>query len=178
MISLPGADASVFWIAPTTRLLVAGPSTVKYQISGADDGLPDTRSRSESQWQFTTLGHTTFEPVDNLAYYGWRRFRDGVPGEGIEKHRVSNMAWPLHAIGDATVPMHVAATSSWGHRPFEDGQEEIWSKLRMARDALANAAPPAASSVAPMNSRLPSFAIRLIDPKQDVHRQLIQFFVL
>jgi hypothetical protein len=110
----------------------------QYQISNADDGLPNTRIRSEAQWQFTTFGHTAFEPVDNLAYYGWRRFRDGVPSEGVEKHRVSYMAWPLHAIGDATVPMHVAGTSSWGHRPFEDGQQEIWSKLRMARDSPAD----------------------------------------
>jgi hypothetical protein len=109
----------------------------RYQISGADDGLPDTKMRTEAQWQFTTFGHTTFEPVDNLAYYGWRRFRDGVADEGVEKHRVSNIAWPLHAIGDATVPMHVAATSSWGHRPFEDGQQEMWSKLRMERDTPA-----------------------------------------
>lgn len=109
----------------------------RYQITGADDGLPDTRMRSEAQWQFATLGHTAFEPVDNLAYYGWRRFRDGVPEEGIEKHRVSFMGWPLHAIGDATVPMHVAGTSSWGHRPFEDAQMEIWSKLRMEREPQA-----------------------------------------
>jgi len=106
----------------------------RYQVSNADDGLPNTRLRGESQWQFTTFGHTAFEPVDNLGYYGWRRFRDGVPSENVEKHRVSNMAWPLHALGDATVPMHVTGTSSWGHRPFEDGQEEIWSRLRMARD--------------------------------------------
>ncbi len=109
----------------------------RYQVSDADDGLHSTKIRSEAQWQMPTLGHIAFEPVDNLAYYGWRRFRDGVPEEGVEKHRVSYMAWPLHAIGDATVPMHVAATSSWGHRPFEDGQQEIWSKLQMANDTPA-----------------------------------------
>lgn len=106
----------------------------RYQVSNADDGLPDTVRRSEGEWQFPTFGHIAFEPVDNLAYYGWRRFRDGVPEEQVEKHRVSNMAWPLHAIGDATVPMHVAGTSSWGHRPFEDGQQEIWNAIRMAND--------------------------------------------
>jgi hypothetical protein len=39
------------------------------------------------------------------------------------------LAWPLHAIGDATVPMHVTGTSAWGHRPFEDSQDQLWTKI-------------------------------------------------
>jgi hypothetical protein len=30
------------------------------------------------------------------------------------------LGWPLHAIGDAAEPHHIAGTTSWGHRPFED----------------------------------------------------------
>lgn len=97
----------------------------QYQINSSPDGSPTTRSRDQAQWQYTTVAHTPFEPVDNLAEYGWRRFFDATD------HPINNLAWPLHAIGDATVPMHVTATSAWGHRPYEDSQEFIWSRLRM-----------------------------------------------
>ncbi|MBA2485281.1 MAG: hypothetical protein H0V35_04145 [Nitrospira sp.] len=39
------------------------------------------------------------------------------------------LAWPLHAIGDATVPMHVVGASGWGHRPFEEAVEDAWPRL-------------------------------------------------
>ncbi|MBC8165195.1 MAG: hypothetical protein H7Y20_04890, partial [Bryobacteraceae bacterium] len=99
--------------------------TGRYQITGSDDGQPDTKVRSKSQWQFTTITHTPFEPVDNLGLFGWRKFRTEAA------HSVKFLGWPLHAIGDATVPQHVAATSAWGHRPFEDAQEILWSSIRL-----------------------------------------------
>ena len=97
----------------------------QYQITASPDGSPLTRRRDKAQWQYTTVAHTAFEPVDNLAEYGWRRFFDSPD------HPIGDLAWPLHAIGDATVPMHVTATSAWGHRPYEDSQEYIWSRVRM-----------------------------------------------
>jgi hypothetical protein len=97
----------------------------QYQVRSPADGLPATRMRDKSQWQFTTVAHTAFEPVDNLAEYGWRRYFD------LPAHQISDLAWPLHAIGDATVPMHVVATSAWGHRPYEDSQESIWTAVRL-----------------------------------------------
>jgi len=96
----------------------------QYQITASPDGSPVTRRRDKAQWQYTTVAHMPFEPVDNLAEYGWRRFFDSPD------HAISNLAWPLHAIGDATVPMHVVATSAWGHRPYEDSQEYVWSRVR------------------------------------------------
>lgn len=101
----------------------------RYQIDGAADGAADTEFRGESQWQFRTLGHTAFEPVDNLAFYGWRLFRDGDSANGVPLHRAEYMGFPLHAIGDATSPMHVIASSTWGHRPFEDAVEALWPKV-------------------------------------------------
>lgn len=95
-----------------------------YQIANADDGQANTKIRNQSQWQFTTIAHTPFEPVDNLGYFGWRIFRDQPD------HPLSSLGLPLHALGDATVPMHVTATSAWGHRPFEDAQERLWAKIR------------------------------------------------
>jgi hypothetical protein len=94
-----------------------------YQIGASPDGAPLTRIRDKAQWQYTTAAHTAFEPVDNLAEYGWRRFFDSPD------HPVNDLAWPMHAIGDATVPMHVTATSAWGHRPYEDSQEYLWTRV-------------------------------------------------
>ena len=94
----------------------------RYQIATGHDGHRDTRMRGESKWQFTTWPHLVFEPLDNLAHYGWARFRN-------EPTMAHHLAWPLHALGDATVPMHVTATSGWGHRPFEDATEIRWKEL-------------------------------------------------
>lgn len=95
----------------------------KYTANHADDGVANTILRNQADWQFTTIAHVPFEPVNNLAWYGWTHFRD----EQI--HPVSMLGWPLHAIGDAIVPMHVTGTSAWGHRPFEDSQDLIWDSI-------------------------------------------------
>jgi hypothetical protein len=94
-----------------------------YTADNANDGMANTIRRGKGDWQFTTIAHTPFEPVNNLAWFGWTHFRD----EQI--HPVRMLGWPLHAIGDATVPHHVMGTSAWGHRPFEDSQEQIWSSV-------------------------------------------------
>jgi hypothetical protein len=57
--------------------------------------------------------------VDNLGFFGWNEFH-------AKAGSVSFLGWPLHALGDATVPMHVAGTTAWGHRPFENAQENNW----------------------------------------------------
>jgi hypothetical protein len=96
----------------------------RYEITGAGDGHQDTSTRNEGQWQITTFPHLTFEPVDNLGFYGWRQFKNDPA------HSAKWLGWPLHAIGDATSPMHAAATSTWGHRPFEDAQQDRWRAIR------------------------------------------------
>jgi hypothetical protein len=95
-----------------------------YQVTGAGDFHPDTRVRSRSQWQFHTLPHTPMEPLDNLAFFGWRLFRldTSHPGRAL--------GWPLHALGDAVSPMHTIGSPGWGHRPFEDSVETIWREIR------------------------------------------------
>ena len=105
--------------------------TQRYESKGGD-GSPATIHRTRSQWQFTTWPHSAFEPVDNLGQYGWNAFH-GLPG-----HPVEQLGYPLHALGDATVPMHVAGTPSWGHRPFEDAAELIWSDLRLEKAPTAS----------------------------------------
>jgi hypothetical protein len=85
-----------------------------YEISDGQDFHPDSRHREAKDWEFLSLPHTPFTPVDNLAFSGWKKFRDNPQAN------VRALGWPLHAFGDATVPMHVAATFGWGHRPYED----------------------------------------------------------
>ena len=35
------------------------------------------------------------------------------------------LGWPLHAIGDAAVPMHAVGASGYGHRPYEDAVDMV-----------------------------------------------------
>lgn len=75
-------------------------------------GRFDRVRRTGIQWQAHPIGHTEFSPVSHLASDGWQSYggADAAP-----------LGFPLHALGDAAAPHHVVGTSSWGHRPFEDG---------------------------------------------------------
>jgi len=96
----------------------------RYQITNGGDGHPDTLKRDDGDWLLTTWVHVPFEPVDNLGMFGWTEFKKDTT------RTAKFLGCPLHAIGDATVPMHVAATSGWGHRPYEDAYDNLWPKLR------------------------------------------------
>jgi hypothetical protein len=89
----------------------------RYEIIGAHDFHPDSVHRGKNDWEFLSFPHTPFTPIDNMASYGWRTFRDD------SKHAAPPLGWALHAFGDAIVPMHVTGTSGWGHRPYEDAFE-------------------------------------------------------
>jgi hypothetical protein len=105
---------------------------VQYQISGGNDFHRDTLRRERAEWRQPTIAHLIFEPVDNLAKYGWTNF---LPSEGNPSRSAEPLSYPLHAIGDVTVPMHVVGTSGWGHRPFEDAVENAWPRLIYLSDA-------------------------------------------
>ena len=95
-----------------------------YEIRGAGDGHADSDHRSFAKWQGPTGAHLQFSPIDNFAFYGWSNF--------LSTKNAFYLSWPLHAIGDATVPMHVTGTSSYGHRPYEDSLDwsERWNVIR------------------------------------------------
>lgn len=99
----------------------AGPK--QYQVVRSSDSHAVTRLRSKAQWQFHTVGHTAMEPLDNLAFFGWERFR-------AAPHDAAALEWPLHALGDAVSPMHVIGSPGWGHRPFEKSVQDDWRKIR------------------------------------------------
>ncbi len=95
----------------------------RYQIASGGDLHQNTKMRGSADWQHLSFPHVPFEPVDNLALFGWKNFREQ------KNHPTNSLGWPLHALGDAMVPMHVAGTSAWGHRPFEDATENMWHDL-------------------------------------------------
>lgn len=86
----------------------------RYEVNPGNDTHADSRKRTEAEWEYLTWPHTPFTPVDNLGWWGWNRFRNG------EERTAKMLGWPLHAIGDASVPMHVTGTFAYGHRPYED----------------------------------------------------------
>ena len=105
-----------------------GPKDYEIDLGGSGDFHQNSVHRGLSDWEAQSFPHTEFTPLDNLAMFGWEQFE---AKEGVGSFRAAGvplnvndaakyLGWPLHAIGDATVPMHVTNTAGWGHRPYED----------------------------------------------------------
>jgi hypothetical protein len=95
----------------------------------ADDSHPTKRTRrTDWQWGRDTVGHTQHTPLDNLAYHGWNEFKKTSP------RNAAYLRWPLHALGDATVPMHIVLTSSYGHSAYEGAVARNWKAIRYLYD--------------------------------------------
>jgi hypothetical protein len=109
-----------------------------------DDGVRPTKHRTKAQWQSTNFGHTAFEPLDNLAYYGWSHF------VADPAHSARWLSWPLHGMGDAVAPHHIIGSTGWGHRPFENAVEHRWSEIRWqeSNEGIENNAPDFVSGLA------------------------------
>jgi hypothetical protein len=92
----------------------------KYQITNGADFHENTDYRDKGEWQSPTLAHLTFEPADNLAKYGWEKWK--------ETGNTAFIGYPLHALADATNPQHIVGAIGQGHRPFEDATDErlLW----------------------------------------------------
>lgn len=98
-----------------------------YEIINAQDGSANSRHRSATDWESLPFPHVAMPPVDNLARYGFGEFNK-PPGR-----QTKFLGYALHAIADATVPMHVAGAFGWGHRPYEDAVSAI-ADLLLAGD--------------------------------------------
>jgi hypothetical protein len=92
--------------------------------TGADGHSEPHGKRSRWEWNRDSVGHIEMTPVDNFAFFGWNQFKNDPT------RNVKFLRWPLHALGDATVPMHVTGTSAWGHRPYEDAFNNVLKSLR------------------------------------------------
>ncbi len=67
--------------------------------------------RNDSDWAGFSMAHVEFEPVDNVARYGWQQFQQTGTARGL--------GWVLHALGDAFCPHHTLGSLGWGHQPWE-----------------------------------------------------------
>ncbi len=120
----PNGNPGVIDILIMVGANTTGLSLNAYSSRGDDNyGQYDRVSRGTLAWHAYNVAHTEFSPVDNLAQYGWDKFRN----EGRNSAR--GFAWPLHAIADAACPHHVVGTTSFGHRPFEDYIEPAFPRL-------------------------------------------------
>ena len=85
----------------------------------------NSTARSPSAWESPTIPHLQLTAVDNLAMFGYQEARANK-GRPLE---AKWLGWPLHAIGDASVPMHAVGASGYGHRPYEDSVEMVFDNL-------------------------------------------------
>jgi hypothetical protein len=65
-------------------------------------------------------------PVDNLGWYGENQYA------ALPTKNTKFLGYALHAIADASVPMHVAGAFGWGHRPYEDAVTMLHSTVLAA----------------------------------------------
>lgn len=96
------------------------------------DNHPSSNRRTDGLWRSSTVGHTTFTPLDNLAYYGWQRAQNpNFPESGHNLYiRPKDIARPLHALGDIAAPHHLIGCLGWGHRPYEKMVAYYWDELQ------------------------------------------------
>jgi hypothetical protein len=98
--------------------------TSRYEITSKETSFPNpSEDRADWAWQSEPFGHVQFSPLDNFALYGNDLFFQSAVNGG---RGLTGVGWVLHALGDATVPMHVVGTTAWGHRPFEVVANEDW----------------------------------------------------
>lgn len=106
-------------LAPKNYEIVLGAGPI-----GADFH-PNTVPRAPSQWEGPTAAHLQLTAVDNLGSFGYGEARS-LRGTAQEAYR---LGWPLHALGDASVPMHAVGASGYGHRPYEDAVDMVFDAL-------------------------------------------------
>jgi len=108
----------------------------RYQVTAGQDFHEDSKARTAKDFEYIAWPHVALTPLDNLGWYGWSEFQKSVlaarsvPNSKIQTHF---LGWALHAIGDATVPMHVTSTFGNGHRPYEDAVADLGVSLTGGR---------------------------------------------
>jgi len=112
--------------APKNYQTIVGASGMS-GTSGAIGGdfHRNSTARTASQWESPTMPHLRLTAVDNLAMFGYQEARANK-GRPLE---AKWLGWPLHAIGDASVPMHAVGASGYGHRPYEDSVDMVFGDL-------------------------------------------------
>jgi hypothetical protein len=102
-----------------------------YEILQGSNGGPgpdfhqNTTDRGPSAWETPRIPNLQLTAVDNLGMFGYVESK-AARGTTKEAYR---LGWPLHAIGDAAVPMHAVGASGYGHRPYEDAVDMVYNNL-------------------------------------------------
>jgi len=120
----PILDALDVAVIAGTDLL--GVTVHPYKSNGVTNYSPfaDGESRGVGDWINATIGHVEFEPVQNLAAYGWSQFRNGDSAH--PKGGARGIGWVMHAIGDASQPHHTIGALGWGHAWWETFANLSW----------------------------------------------------
>lgn len=116
-------------LAPTNYQITTGGSGVT-----GPDFHPNSIARTAQEWEISTVPHMQLTAVDNLSLFGYEQSKQG----GTTQAR--RLGWPLHALADATVPMHAVGASGYGHRPYEDRVEMVFDSMVGAGTIAASAA--------------------------------------
>lgn len=121
MYAGPNSNPGAFDLAIMAMADMTGLSLDAYASDGDDiyGDLDDTNRLGPGPWQSESIGHIEFSPLDNLALYGWNKY----VGDGATS--AEGLSWPLHALGDATEPHHIVASTGLGHRPYEDAVSKV-----------------------------------------------------
>ena len=106
-------------LAPKNYEIILGPGPI------GTDFHRNTIHRDQTQWESPRVPHLQLTAVDNLGMFGYQEAR-AHKGTAREAYR---LGWPLHAIGDAAVPMHTVGASGYGHRPYEDAVDMAYDEL-------------------------------------------------
>lgn len=94
----------------------------------------NSTARTASQWASPVIPDLQLTAVDNLGMFGYEQAKANR-GTGLESKR---LGWPLHALGDASVPMHAVGASGFGHRPYEDCVDMVFDSLVGADGVLSS----------------------------------------
>jgi hypothetical protein len=101
------------------------------------DAHVNTTLRPAGAFGDLTVPHTPMTAVDNLGLFGYRQFETHRNVGSFKDPTVTadttqaakRLGWPLHALGDASVPHHTVGASGYGHRPYEDALDFIFQDV-------------------------------------------------
>lgn len=107
---------------------VLGATVHPYKSTGVTNYTPyaDGQLRTVGDWIDPTLGNVEFEPVQNLANWGWDQFRLGDRGANRDAGGARGIGWVMHAIGDADQPHHTISSLGYGHGLWETFADLSW----------------------------------------------------
>lgn len=121
-----GAVEAMLGVLSTTLLLRVDPSKSDgYHRYAKAHGIPVIGAASQAYW-IPPFSTRTYPPLSDLAKQG---YDNNFPVKGRRRPGLGRLSWPLHALGDATVPMHTVGTASWGHKPYENYVDRNLEKL-------------------------------------------------